>query len=220
VGQCHSQCLLEKGRNLVLSKAQLAGPHFDHSRGDTKSSKVQWKGVSGGDQQVQVIRPMLDERVHNVQSTPVANHLEIIQDHDQVAIQRGHPVDEHRQAHVQATTARGDQVQHILTQRRLHSLKGRHEVPEQPGRVVICPIERQPGCGQHRLVGEVDQQAGLAKACWRRDERQRPLDATLNALGEARSRQHPRRNGWHHDLGVQQRSFLRPIRSARHARFP
>ena len=158
------QQIVEQQVALLRREPKVVGPQLQQLAAHPQPGQRQRRVRPGRDHQAQGGGQPLDEHADAPVDLGISDHVVVVEDQQQLGVERGHIVDEHRnEVTFDVGRRRAQQRQRRLSHLGDHGPQRGEQVAPKPQRVVVRAVERHPA-GPRRLAGNqpVGEQGRLA----------------------------------------------------------
>jgi hypothetical protein len=155
---------LEQGAGLADVHRQVLGADLHHPALGAQTGQRQGRLAAAGDGQLRPLREVVDQPGHGVQAVRVVQQVDVVEHEHGRQLGHGQGRAEPREDRVDGGGALGvDLVQQVAVDRP-DPFEDGGEAPEQDGRVVVAPVDRQPPEHPRVALGPLGQQGRLPVA--------------------------------------------------------
>jgi hypothetical protein len=177
--------LAQERRRFRCGEAQIGDAQLGHLAAGAQAGEGELRILAGGDDQVQLRRQVIEQEGHRLVDRPRIDRVVVIQHENEAIRQGGELVEEGRQDRFDRRLRRLQHSCNPGTGICGNRLDRRHEVGEEPRRVVVSLVQRQPGAGVSACGDPFAHQGCLAKSGRRGDEGELAMQSVVQLVEQA-----------------------------------
>ena len=185
---------VEVTRGLLRGETQIGRPHLDQIATCSQPCKGNGRVRPTSDQHIQVRRRVVDQELDRVMDLAALDEVVVVKDEHDIVSKPSHFVEKRcQQDRDRRRLRRGKQGHRALADSGCHGAEGRDHIGPEAARLVVAPIERQPGRKGRipragTLAQPLSQQGCLAESSRCRNKDQLGRDSPVETLRKARPR--------------------------------